>query len=166
MFCTKCGAKIYDDNAEFCSVCGAALKDNSISYESETQKINRLINKINKEKSVNHSFNSFMSDRKNDDFESDYNINQNKQEEEEWLNPEAISEIWNIPQGANENQNTDEDLLPDGTPAWLDEIKQEEEYQEYKSKFHLMEHPLIFTSIVAFLMLITSIILIVVIWNS
>ena len=48
MFCMKCGAKMYDDNAEFCSVCGAPMKQNkdSISYETQTEKINRVLGEI------------------------------------------------------------------------------------------------------------------------
>ena len=68
-----------------------------------------------------------------------------------------------MPQGNNQPQK--EDLLPDGTPEWFDEIRQEEEYEEYKSKFHITEHPLIVTSLVAFLMVIISIISIVTILN-
>ena len=54
MFCMKCGAKMYDDNAEFCSVCGAPMKQNkdSISYETQTEKINRVLGEIKEEKSV------------------------------------------------------------------------------------------------------------------
>ncbi len=174
MFCMKCGARMYDDNAEVCSVCGASLKqrDNDMSYESETEKINRLIDEIKEEKSVNELFNDFILETENKPNVNKYsNIKTNnsyndKQENEEWLNPEAIEEIWNTPQGVNEPvQNQDDDLLPDGTPEWLDEIKREEEYEEYRSKFHIMEHPLILTSIVAFLMLLISIISIVIIWN-
>lgn len=163
MFCTKCGAKIYNDNAEFCSVCGAALKQDSsyTQYESETQKINRVINQINGEKSVNQLFNDFMTDRQN---YMSYN-DDNPKQEEEWLNAEAINEIWNVPQSHHEIENSSDELLPDGTPEWLNEIKQEEEYQEYKSKFHLMEHPLICATLVAFLMVVISIISIIIIWN-
>ncbi len=136
MFCAKCGAKMYNDNAEFCSVCGAPLKqkNNSMSYQPNTYK----------------SYN----------FKNDV---EQKEDDDEWLNPEAIKEIWNVPQG--NNQPPKEDLLPDGTPEWFDEIRQEEEYEEYKSKFHITEHPLIVTSLVAFLMVIISIISIVTILN-
>lgn len=136
MFCTKCGAKMYNDNAEFCSVCGAPLKqnNNSTSYQPNTYK----------------SYN----------FKNDV---EQKEDDDEWLNPEAIKEIWNVSQGNNQPQK--EDLLPDGTPEWFDEIRQEEEYEEYKSKFHITEHPLIVTSLVAFLMVIISIISIVTILN-
>lgn len=174
MFCMKCGAKMYDDNAEFCSVCGAPLKqnDNNMSYENETEKINRLIDEIKEEKSVNELFNDFMLETKNkpninkySDVKNNGSYNDKQESEEEWLNPEAIKEIWNVPQNVDEPEQN-EDLLPDGTPEWLDEIKQEEEYEEYRSKFHIMEHPLILTSIVAFCMAIFSIISIIVIWNA
>ena len=69
-----------------------------------------------------------------------------------------------MPQSVNEPE-PNEDLLQDGTHEWLDEIKQEEEYEEYKRKFHITEHPLILTSIVALFMVIFSIISIIVIWN-
>ena len=172
MFCMKCGAKMYDDNAEFCSVCGAPMKQNKdrISYETQTEKINRVLGEIKEEKSVNELFNNFMSEPKNKPYRDKYSYAKNNnsyndnQENEEWLNEEAIKEIWNVPQNVNEPE-PNEDLLPDGTPEWLDEIKQEEEYEEYKSKFHITEHPLILTSIVALFMVIFSIISIIVIWN-
>ena len=112
----------------------------SISYETQTEKINRVLGEIKEEKSVNELFNNFMSEPKNkpniDKYSYDRNNNSynDNQENEEWLNEEAIKEIWNVPQSVNEPE-PNEDLLPDGTPEWLDEIKQEEEYEEYKSKF-------------------------------
>lgn len=202
MFCTKCGAKMYDDNAEFCSVCGAALKqqNNSTSYESETEKINRLVDEIKQEqkeeKSVNDLFNDFLKEleNKSQEYKSDFtqkDIQPNpveskpviepqvikskttlvepkpiqlktantKQTEEEWLDPEAIQEIWSVPQNNIKPQN--QTLPPVEQTDWIDDINED----EYENKFHLMEHPLIFTSIVAFFMAMISILSIVVIWN-
>lgn len=82
----------------------------------------------------------------------------NKETNEEWLDEEAIREIQSIAKQENRQRVSDnyEEMLPDGTPDWLDEIKEEEEEELYRQKFHLFDHPILVTSIVALLMLISS----------
>ena len=88
------------------------------------------------------------------------------QEQDEWLDPEAVREIWgtNNTNARPTRYEQQDDMLPDGSPDWLNEIRAEEQEEE-KPRFSLANHPLIAGTIMTLAVVVISAISIVVIWN-
>lgn len=129
--------------------------DSDINQQKDFYQVSDLLNGENKSSNINNQFdekNSINMMKKNK------NIT-NKETNEEWLDEDAVREIQSIARKESVEQvsNNHDEMLPDGIPDWLDEIKAEEEEELYRQKFHLFEHPILVTSIVAFLMLISSV---------
>lgn len=139
MVCKKCGA-LLSDNAVFCDVCKTPVVSTTLKSSATDKSADMLLEQI-------------LAETK-----SNTNINKNREQtNDEWLNDEALREIQNISKEPEPVQSYEDDqMLPDGKPEWLEQIKQEEEEERYRQSFHFFDHPVLVTSIVAFIMAVAS----------